>query len=975
MIRHLPNRANRGRPTLPTRASELASVQTSTPASVETSVRASVRTWAVGLVIGLTVSLAGCGGPKASDLVVSAKARIAKKDTEGAKLQLKSALQKAPNDGEARFLLGQLLHDSGDMPGAEVELRRALEKQYPEQQVLPLLASAMLAQGKGALVLQQFNNTRLADPAGQARLGATLAAAEAASGDLGAARQRLDTVLRADPENRAALLLSARLAAAAQDTAGALAQVQALLKRLPDDAEAWILQGDLLLRQAQAQAQAPGQPKPDTAPAVAAYREALKRKPDSVTAHAAIISMLLGQADLPGATTQWQALQKAAPKHPQTSFLEAVLAQQRGDTKRAGELAQLLVRNAPENPQLQMLAGQSAMQSKALGQAELHFAKAVQLQPKATAPRLQLAQVLLRGGQADKALSTLGPLLEAANPEVEALTLAAQAQVIKGDTAAADATFARAAKLKPDDLRVRMALALSKLAKGGGTAALADLRAVAAADKKGASADLVLINALSRANDLPAALKAVDALAAKLPDDALPDQLRGRIALQRKDAAGARAAFEKSLTKNPDFMPSLAGLAALDMNEKQPEAAKARFEAVLKRNPKNTGAMLALAELNTRNGGKAQDTLSRLNAAVATDPTDVLARLLLLDHLMGSNQTKLAIDAAQAGLVALPDNTDLLDRLGQAQLISGNAQQAVSTFTKLASVAPRSFLPQLRLADAQAALRNASGVAAAVRRAAELAPDNMQVMQAQVTLALSDNRPEQALTIARKLQTMRPDDALGYSVEGEVEVRRKNWDAAAAVLRKAVARKQPGDAPQRLQAALMAAKKTAEADAFAADWRKKHPEDTGFAMHLGDQALLTGKLDDGAALYRQVLELQPDHVLALNNLAFVTATQKKPGAVAMAEKALQRAPKMAAVMDTLAFALAAEQNLPRAVVVQKQAVAAAPEAYQFRLQLAKLLIQSGDKVSARSELSTLAALGNKFSRQDEVAALVKQADQ
>ena len=62
-------------------------------------------------------------------------------------------------------------------------------------------------------------------------------------------------------------------------------------------------------------------------------------------------------------------------------------------------------------------------------------------------------------------------------------------------------------------------------------------------------------------------------------------------------------------------------------------------------------------------------------------------------------------------------------------------------------------------------------------------------------------------------------------------------------------------------------------------------------------------------------------------------------------------------------------------MVQKQAVAAAPEAYQFRLQLAKLLIQSGDKVSARSELSTLAALGNKFSRQDEVAALVKQADQ
>jgi predicted Zn-dependent protease len=79
-------------------------------------------------------------------------------------------------------------------------------------------------------------------------------------------------------------------------------------------------------------------------------------------------------------------------------------------------------------------------------------------------------------------------------------------------------------------------------------------------------------------------------------------------------------------------------------------------------------------------------------------------------------------------------------------------------------------------------------------------------------------------------------------------------------------------------------------------------------------------------------------------------------------------------MDTLAFALAAEGKLPKALEMQRQAVAAAPDQPNFKLQLAKLLLQSGDKAGARAELSSLAALGNKYPRQAEVAEMVKAAD-
>ena len=925
------------------------------------------RAAAGALALALAAGLAGCGGPDSGKLLEQARSAIAKKDTEAARIQLKSALQQSPDNAEARFLLGQLLLEGGDAAGAEVELRRALELQHPAQQVLPLLANSLLGQGKGNLLLQQFGTIQLPDATAQVRLQTSLAMAEASQGNTDGAMSRLAGVLREQPADAPALMLRAQLTAGKGDLAGALAQVKALLASQPDLADAWLMQGDLLQR-----AQA-GQPGTSKVEAIAAYQEAIKRKPDSVAGYSALISLMLSTGDKAGAATQWAAMQKVAPRHPQTMFFDALLAEQRGDNKHAREVTQQLLRSAPENPQLLMLAGQVELKFNALAQAEAHFAKAAQLLPKAPGPRLQLARLQLRSGQADKALAVLAPMLEGSNASVESLSLAAQAQLMKGDNAAADALFSRAAKLKPDDPRVRMAVALSNVGKGKAAAGLAELRAVAAADK-GTTADMALINVLLRTNDLPGALKAVDGLAAKLPGEALPDQLRGRIALQRKDPAGARKHFEAALAKNADFLPALAGLAALDLSDKQPAAAKARFEAVLQRNPKNTGAMLALAELTARSGGKPEEVAKWLSSAVAADPSEATPHMLLTDHLLATNQAKAAQAAAQAGLVALPDNAELLDRLGRAQLIGGEAQQAVTTFSKLAALAPRSAQAQLRLADAQSAANNTAGTAAAVRRAAELSPDLPAVQQAQMVVALQEKRFDQALGVARKVQTQRPDDAAGYNMEGEVEARRKNWDAAAAALRKAVARSNPGTAPQRLHAALQAGGKATEADAMAQDWRKKHPDDQGFVLYLGDQAMASNKLSEAEGYYRQVIERQPANVLALNNLAFVLATQKKPGAVALAEQALQRAPKSGAVMDTLALALAAENQLPRALDMQKQAVAAVPDAHSFRLQLAKLMLQAGDKTNARTELSALAALGSKFPRQAEVAELIKTAE-
>ena len=175
----------------------------------------------------------------------------------------------------------------------------------------------------------------------------------------------------------------------------------------------------------------------------------------------------------------------------------------------------------------------------------------------------------------------------------------------------------------------------------------------------------------------------------------------------------------------------------------------------------------------------------------------------------------------------------------------------------------------------------------------------------------------------------------------------------------------------QLQRVLREDGKTAEAERAAADWVKANPSDAGFLYYLGDIAIAAKDWPRAEVHYRAVAALQPRDGTALNNIAWLMATQRKPGAVAAAEQADGLLPERATVLDTLALALESENQLPRAVEVQRRAAALNAKDPMLRLRLAKLLVKQGDKPAARDELETLAKLGSRFAEQAEVAALLK----
>ncbi len=902
--------------------------------------------------------LAGCGGAKDADLVSAGKASLAKNDVKSAVVQLKSALQADASSAEARYLLGKALLQSGDAESAAVELSKARELKFPDDQVLPELAEALMVQGRFKQVIDEFAGRTLSKPLATAELKTSVAMANARLGQFDAATKSINEALAASPKFPSAMLLQAKLMAGKGDADGALALIDSVVASGTMKADAYLLRGDIMIRA-----------KRDTKAAVEAYRKALEGAPDGLLAHVAIISVYMNEKNIPAARAQFAELKKVLPDHPQTWFTEAQIAYLDGDFKKAREVSNQLLQLAPNGARVRQFAGTLDLQQNSLLQAEANLAKAVQLAPEMVVARRLLATTYLRMGQPDKALPVLGPLLAVEKPAVETLALAAEAHLLAGDVLKAETYYTAASKAGSQDANIRTALALTQLAKGKADQAFDTLESVAASDPSDV-ANMALITARMRRGEMDQAAKAIEQLQHKMPNRPMAPHLMGRLQLLRGDAAAARASFERALKIDPAFFPSVVSLGGLDVAEQKFDQARTRFEGLAKTDPNNVKAKLAVIDLRMRSGQPHQEVVKLLTDLVKEHPAEPAPSMALIALLVNAKDYKQALVTAQEAAARLPENVEILDALGRMQSESGDTQQAVTTFNKLIAMQPKAEWPYLKLSDLYARKKDFPAAMLQLKRALDAAPGSVEAQRRLIALAIQTKDLPQAFAQARGLQKRSPDSALGFVFEGDVHATQKQWKEAVAAYR--VAAGKPGDlgrAPAKLHHAMLQAGQTAEADAFATSWTKAHPQDWEFRIHLGDNDMVAGKAALAEKHYLEVLKLQPSNVSALNNMAWIWTQRGQKGAVGFAEKAAIVSPGNASVLDTLALALVSEGQLDRAIQTQRQAVMLAPSDYAMAVRLSSIYAKAGKKTEALAELSKVEKAGAKYSGQAEVAKL------
>jgi putative PEP-CTERM system TPR-repeat lipoprotein len=817
----------------------------------------------------------------------------------------------------------------------------------------------MLRLDQARKLVDQFGATRLNQAAADASLQTSLAAAQSSLGNTEAAESALKAALAADPNHVPALMLLARQKVTARDTDGALLTMNDILTKAPGNAEAWKLKGDILLYA-----------KGKTDDALTAYGKSVEANPKFELGHLAIVAILLQENKLDEASVQLEKLGKFSPNTLEFKFAKAQLAYQKNDLKQAKELTEELLRLVSNNPRFLQLAGAVELQTNSLAQAEIYLTRANEADPQNKLSQRLLISVYTRSGQSARALNVLKSVTTKEGLDPSFYSLAGEVYLQNGDSKTAESYFAKALEIDPGDVPTLTALALTHLSSGRSESSAFDHLEGIAGSTTATNADMALINLYMLRMDFTKALEAVAKLEAKQPGRPIAANLRGRIQLAQNDKVSARKSFEQSLVIEPSYFEATANLATLDMVEKKPEDAKKRFEALLAKNPKNGQALLGLAQIAAFNGDSKAE-IAALTKAAEANPGAVAPRMLLIDAFLRDKDTKQALIAAQNASAAQPDNPELLSALGRTQQISGDANQAISTYKKLIALQPLSPQPHIRLAEAYVANKDAGAAEQSLRKALQIAPDTLDAQRGLVLLLVTAQKYKEAIVVAKTIQTQRPNDDVGLTLEGDIAAARKDWSAAITAYQAAADKsKSPANAIN-LHAAITSAGRKDEAARFAETWSRGHPNDAIFLSYLGSIAISRSDFMSAEKHYLAVLRLQPDNVIALNNLAWVTNQLGHAGALAYAEKANQLAPNQPNFMDTMATLLSASGEHAKAIVLQRKALELQPNDTALRLNLAKMLLASGDKKSAKTELDALAKLGDKSPGSTEVAALLK----
>ncbi len=910
----------------------------------------------------LALGLAGCMKPSEDKLVEIVRGQIAAGKLKDATLELRSYLQDKPQSAQAHFLLGQLFVRTGNWLEGERELQRALERGHPQAEALPALIDVKLLLDKSDEVLRLYGDKAQA-AATDSQTKTLLAKAHLMKAEPAKAQALLEQVLKAEPNHALAQVLQLRSRAGVNLTDEARQEIQALAQRSPQEPEVQVLLGDSL---AGANADA----------AIAAYQQALKTQPTNLRANTALIGLLLFKGEGPRARAQAAAFRRALPAHGLPVFYDGLSAFIVEDYPAARETFQLLMRGPALNPRVALLAGTTEARLGNLPQAENLLNKAMSAMPNEPQVRHELARVHMRQGNPARAISTLEPLLAAADPAATPAavwTLAGQAYSIAGDFKRADMAFESARRGRPDQSVQGTEHARSLMMRGDVDGGLRELRALAERENDSIDADSALASALTSKGDFQGSLKALDTAAEKRPNTPLLDMMRAHALGGLNDREGVVKALNLALRKEATYMPAIERLAALDLAAGRVDVAKARYKALLAREPRSVPALLAMADITRAEGGNAKDASAWLDKAVAVNPREPRTWLAAVNHQVRRNDVSSALNWAQRGATAMPDDSDLALRLGEIQMSAGDTEQALTTLSRLVGVKPNVASVRLAYARALIAGKKVAPARAQLARALELDPEIAGGAATNVTLTLLEGKPDQAMKVAQAYQQQHPKSAQGWWLISEVHARRNQPKEAVAAGQQALAVQPTAESALRLLGLLTATGDMAQASGLVQRWIKEFPSD---GLFHGQAAVWADARGDNAlaeTLYRRALVLTPENPVALNNLAYFLVRQDKvQEALPMAQQAVQKGPDVATFLDTLARAQAAAGDKPNALKSQLKAVELAPRNNDFRLELARRFIASGEMKKAKNELERLSDLAAQFKHQDEVQKLLRQ---
>jgi len=842
------------------------------------------------LCSALTLAIGLCGtSALASESADKARAFFDKGELRAATIELKNALQKDPNDADARLLLGKLYLDSGNGAAAEKELRRAIDLGSDASLWRLDLVEALILQGKFDEAMQRLDAAGKLSDADTVRSLVLRGNAAVGREQPDEARDYYQRALDIDPADQDAGVALLRLTLRGDDKDAAAKAADAFLARFPENAEALLMRAELH--------RAAG----ENTQALELFDRALKTDPRNIVARLGRATALIGLKDLDGARNELAKVDETQPNIPMTSYLRGVIAFQEKDWRQAAEQLDRVLSAAPGHLQSQLLLGIIRYSEGQLETADELLSSVIRAAPGNVQARKVLAATRIKMREPERAVEALEPISQEGDPQT--LALLGSAYMLKGDLERGQEWLNRAVEDAPDVAALRTQLALTLLAGGQTDKAIDELQTAVDLGQDILQADVLLVLAHLKNKEFEQALEASKNLEQRHADSPIPYNLTGLALMAKGDFPAARELFEKALSVNPQFATAEINLARIDVAGKDLDGAQRRYERVLKTNPSHLGALLGLAALAEQRGD-ADALVAALGRAQEANPEATQPGLLLTRFYITRGDYPKALTVANDLARRFPDNDPVMQMLARAQTLGGEAPSAIRTFDQLLAKNPKD--PQLHYLAGGARWKDKdfAGAQLSFRSALELKPDFLEAQVALASVSLDAGDTASAMTAAKALQTGFPDSAVGYRVEASIHTARREPMKAAEALKEAYSRQKSGALARQLAESLRQAGQTNEAVETLKGWIADNPKDLDTQAMLALLLQQTGRPQEAIALYEQVMgQATKKNALLLNNLAWLYHQAGDARAQAVAKEAYDLAPSRPEIADTYGWIL------------------------------------------------------------------------
>lgn len=693
------------------------------------------------------------------------------------------AVAVAPQDAEGHYVKGSVRHAQGDLDAALADYAKALnlDAKHAEaliaragifidrsqltqaKQALDMLKTAAPKEPRAAylraLVAERENQpavakaallevTQLLDPVPIAyvqyrpQLLMLNGLSHYGLNELAKARQYLEAFLKVQPNSPVVRLL-ARIQMTEGNTALAIPLLETYLRNNPDDGQALSLLGSAYMSQGK------------TARATQFLQEAIKKQ-DRPEYRAALGMSLLGNGNTEGAITELETAWRQDPGQISSGMSLAQLYAQQNRLPQALALVRDMVKRYPAHPGLQHQLGDMLLRSGKLPDARQAYEKALSLNPKLSASRLQLARMDIAANQIAAAEQRLATLLRDTPKNSDAMAEMARVSERKGQGEEAMRWLLRARDASDrKDMRWNLALMELHLRQGRPQQALEEGKIALAKQPNDLSTLLLYAQSQLALGDTNGA-RATLGSATRVADFNAPQQTEiARLQLAANNVDGAAYSLSKALNGQAGFIPAEALMVQVEQRQGNLEKAEARARQIVQRQPAQALGYALLGDL----------ALARKNPAAATaayrqaykvEP-DTSTALTLMNMLASQNQTAEALDIGRLRLKQAPRDVSVQMQMGNLHARAGRFNEAATAYKAVLKVQPQNAQALNSLANAQLKLGDPAALQTA-QTAQKMAPQNPLIVDTLGWVLFQQGQIEQALPLLRDARLRAPDN-------------------------------------------------------------------------------------------------------------------------------------------------------------------------------------------------------------------------